>query len=91
MRNEDTVNDYAMKRLAAFIRKFDRWMEICEEAKNGDYSRYDPRRRMPSKNAKHQAYGDAAYLMNNLKLNVPQPQTVDGLRVVLAAARAATT
>lgn len=76
--NDFYANQY--RTLAAFIRKHDRWMEICDEARDGDFTNYQPRSKMPTKNAKHRAYAAAYQLSSYLKLE--DVHTFEGLRSV---------
>lgn len=82
----------SIKSLAAWIRKQDRWVAECEVFIHGDVSTrhlYAPNiSHMPSKDSKHKAYGDAGYIMRLFpELGVERPSTVDGLRLVVTAAK----
>ena len=74
---------YDNRRLAAWIRKHDRWMAAVADGRfqSGEVSV----RSMPSKASTHRAYSDAAYVMRHVPLGVARPNNVDGLRAVVAA------
>ena len=77
----------ALKSLRAWNARADRWYAACDA-----YSAGGPVpdvRKMPSKNSKHKAYGDANYLIRSLNLDIDRPTTRDGLKAVAAAAKAA--
>lgn len=74
-------------KLASWIRRFDRWMAICDKASQGDYSEYNVRR-MPSKASKGHAYDDGYAIATMLGVK-PELHNVDDLRRMVALAKAA--
>jgi hypothetical protein len=79
-----TEQSYSEKKLAAWIRKFDRWMKAVEDYQSG--ARTDlPIRTMPSKNSKHVAYGYGHQISRAYGLDI-HPMNVDDLRLIVALA-----